>query len=303
MTRVATLAQHERNLAHILTAMERLNTGQLQISSGRKSENYTGIAHDARRLVNVEAAHVRTTQYIANNKLVDQRLQAMETSVSQIFDVMTQFKTLLVNGLNASNASDLAMPLQAQGFLDQITALLNVQDDGRHLFAGSRTDTRPVDQSFLPAAYTVPSGDGDAAAYYQGDTNRFSVRADENFSIEYGIHAGEQGFERAIRAADMIVKGGPGDRDTMEHALAVVNSALNDISDIRTRIGASRQALENVNHRHEDFLLFTEKTISDIENVDIPKIITQMTNDQTAVEASYTVLGRLSRLNLASFLR
>lgn len=303
MTRVANLAQHERNLSHILNAMDRLNTGQLQISSGRKSENYAGIARDARRLVNVEAAHIRTSQYIENNRLVDQRLQAMETSVSQIFDVLTQFKTLLINGLNASNATDLAMPLQAQGFLDQVTALLNVQDDGRHLFAGTRTDTRPMDQSLLPVSYTVPSADGDAAAYYQGDTTRLGVRADESFTIEYGVHAGEQGFERAIRAIDMIVKGGPGDRDTMEHALAVVTGALADVSDIRTRIGASRQALDNVNRRHEDFLLFAEKTIADIENVDIPKIITQMTNDQTAVEASYTVLGRLSRLNLASFLR
>lgn len=303
MTRVANFAQHERNLAHILNAMERLNEGQLQVSSGRKSESFAGIARETRQLVNVEASHIRITQYMENNKLVDQRLETMETSVAQIFDVLTQFKELLVNGLNANNATELAMPIQAQGFLDEITALLNVQDDGRYLFAGSRTDTQPVDQSALPASYTVPTADGEAAAYYQGDTEQFSVRADESFTVDYGANAGEQGFERTIRALDVIIKAAPGDRAAMEHALGIVNDALVDVSDIRTRIGTSRQALENVNRRHDDYLLFAEKKISDIEAVDVTKVITQMNADQIAVEASYTVIGRLSQLNLTSFLR
>ena len=92
MTRVANFAQHERNLAHILEAQRRLNEGQLQISSGKKSEHYSGVARDARRIVNLETAHIRTTQFISNNNLVDQRLQAMETNVSQVFELVTQYK-------------------------------------------------------------------------------------------------------------------------------------------------------------------------------------------------------------------
>jgi flagellar hook-associated protein 3 FlgL len=303
MTRIANLAQFERTQSHILTAMERLNDGQLKIASGRQSENYSGVARDSRRLINVESSHIRTTQYIENNSMVEQRLQKMETSISQIFDVLSQFKTLLINGLNASNASDLAMPVQAQSFLDEVTALLNVQEDGRYLFAGSRTDTRPVDLSALPGAYVVPTADGDSLTYYQGDTTLLSVRADETYTIGYGVHAGEEGFERAIRGLDLMVKSAPGDRDAMEHALDIVNAAITDVSDIRTRVGAARSALENVNQRHQDFLLFAEKTISDIENVDVTQVITQMNADQVAVEASFTVIARLAQLNLSSYLR
>ena len=70
MTRVANFAQHQRNLAHILDAQRRLNAGQLQISSGKKAQNYSGVARDVRRIVNVEAGHIRTTQFISNNKLI-----------------------------------------------------------------------------------------------------------------------------------------------------------------------------------------------------------------------------------------
>lgn len=303
MTRIATLAQHERNLAHILDAQRRLNTGQLQISSGKKAEHYSGVSTDARRIVNVETAHVRTTQFISNNNLVDQRLQTMETSVAQIFEVVTEFKTLLINALNADNSSDLAMQTQTQALLDEISALLNIEEDGRYLFSGTMTDVQPVDQSGLPLIYTIPTADGDALGYYAGDTTKLTVQADENFAVTYGAHAGELGFERAIRAMHMVTIGPPNDRATLEDALRVIDQAIDGVSDIRTQIGASRAALENVNKRLDDFLMFSEQTVSELENADITRIITTMNSDQIAVEASFAVISRLADLSLTRYLR
>lgn len=303
MTRVANLAQHQRNLAHILNAQARLTTGQIQISSGKVSPQYSGISRDARQLVNAEMSLARTAQFVTTNNTIDQRLQTMETNVSQIFNVLTEFKSLLVNGLNANNSDDLAMPTQAQAMLNQVTALLNVEEDGRYLFAGSRTDTAPVVQSGLPLNYIIPTSDGDANGYYVGDTVQFSVRADESFDLQYGINAGEQGFERVIRSLHMMVIGTPNSRPTMDDALKVVNQAIDSMADVRTRIGTVRATLSRINQMHEDFQLFTAKTISDIENVDITKVITNMAADQTAVEASFMTIARLSRLSLTNFLR
>jgi len=303
MDRVANFAQHQRNLAHILDAQKRLNDGQLQISSGKKSQHYSGVARDVRRIVNVEAGHVRTTQFISNNKLIDQRLQTMETNVSQVFELVTQFKTLVINALNADNSSDLAMPIQAQAMLDEVTALLNTEQDGRFLFAGTRTDTRPVDQAGLPAGYTIPTSNGDASGYYMGDSTKLTVQADENFNVSYGITADEVGFEQAIRAMHMVIIGPPNDRATLDDALNVIDQAIDGVSNIRTQIGASRAALENVNSRLDDFLLFTEQTISDLENTDITEVITNMNSDQVAVEASFAVISRLADLTLTRFLR
>ncbi len=303
MTRVANLAQHQRNLAHILNAQARMTTGQIQISSGKVSQQYSGISRDARQLVNAEMSLARTAQFVANNNTVDQRLQTMETNISQIFDVLTEYKSLLVNGLNANNAADLALPTQAQAMLNQVSALLNVEEDGRYLFAGSRTDTAPVVQSGLPVTYTIPTSDGDATGYYAGDTVQFSVRADESFDLQYGVNAGEQGFERVIRSLHMMVVGTPNSRPTMNDALKVVNEAIDSMADVRTRIGTVRATLIRINQMHEDFQLFTEKTISDIENVDITKTITNMAADQTAVEASFLTISRLSQLSLTNFLR
>lgn len=256
MTRVANYAQFQRNLAYILDAQRRLADGQIQISSGRKSDNYAGISRDARRLVSAEIAHLRTKQYVENNNLIERRLQKMETAVSQTFDIASDYKTLLVNALNSTNSSDLAMPIQAKQMLDQLTALLNVEDDGRFLFSGTMTDTEPVDQSGLPGLYTVPSSDGDANGYYKGDTTKLTVRVDKTFDVTYGVHAQEKGFERLMRSLHMIVIGPPNDRATIEDALKVVNQAVDSIPDLRTRIGTARATISDINQNHADFLLF-----------------------------------------------
>lgn len=301
-TRVANLAQYQRNISYILDTETRLNNAQLQLSSGQKSANYTGIAGDVRRLVNVQDSYVQSKQYTSTNSLTDQRLQIMESSVAQIFDVLTNYKSLLVNGLNAQNSADLAMPTQAQSMLDEIASLLNVQDDGRYLFSGSRTDTAPVDQSGLPAAYTIPSASGDAIGYYQGDSTTLSVQADVSYSIDYGINANESGFEEAIRSLHEVIIGTPNDKTTMQDALSIVSQALNDVSDIRTKIGAARSALQNVNSRLDQYQLYSEKTISDLQNVDVTETITRMNQDQTAIQASFMTLARLSQLTLTNFL-
>lgn len=302
MTRVANYAQFQRNLAHILEAQRRLADGQIQISSGRKSQNYAGIARDARRLVGAEIAHMRTSQYIENNNLIELRLQKMETTVSQTFDIASNYKTLLVNALNFNNSSELAMPIQAKQLMDQLTALLNVEDDGRFLFAGTMTNTEPVDQSGLPGSYTVPTSDGDANGYYKGDTTKLTVRVDKTFDVTYGVHAQEKGFERLMRSLHMIVIGPPNDRATLEDALKVVNQAIDTIPDLRTRIGTARATIEDVNQKHADFLLFSERIIGDAENADITEVITRMNADQLMVEASMMSLARMSQISLVRFL-
>ena len=242
-------------------------------------------------------------QYVENNQSVERRLQTMETNISQIFDVMTGYKTLLVDALNAQNSAVLNMTVRAQEMLNQISSLLNVAEDGRFLFAGSMTNVEPVDLTGLPATYVIPTANGASSGYYQGNSQVLSVRAGDNFDVNYGIAADALGFEQAIRALDVVVKGVPTDPTTLNHALAVASDALNNVANIRTQIGAVATTLDEVNRKHDEFMLFTEQTIGQIENVDIAEAISLMNVATVTLEASFMTLARLSQLTLLNFLR
>ncbi len=303
MTRVADIAQHARVLDFIGSSQSRVNELQTQIGSGYKSLEFVGISREAERLVPLEATHTRTTQYVKNNESVERRLQTMETNISQIFDVMSGYKTLLVNALNAQNSADLNMTVRAQEMLNQISSLLNVAEDGRFLFAGTMTNVQPVDLTSLPPTYVIPTANGASSAYYQGNSQVLSVRAGDNFDVTYGITADALGFEQAIRALDVVVKGVPTDPATLNHALAIASDALNNVANIRTQIAAVATTLDEVNTKHDEFMLFTEQTIGEIENVDIAEAISLMNVATVTLEASFMVLSRLSQLSLLNFLR
>ena len=303
MTRVADVAQNSRILGFIASTQSKVAVIQTQIGSGRKSQEYKGISRDAERLVSLEAVHLRTNQYVENNQNVERRLRTMESNVSQIFDVMSQYKTLLVDGLNAQNAADLNMTVRAQEMLNQIASLLNVEEEGRYLFAGSRTDTQPVDLTGLPPTYVIPTNDGDSAGYYQGNSQVLSVRAADSFDVNYGITADALGFEQAIRALHVVVTGVPTDPTTLNHALAVATDALTNIANTRTQIGAVRNTLDDLNEKHNEYLLFTEQTIGEIENVDLAEAVTRLNDASVALDASFLSVSKLSQLTLLNFLR
>lgn len=324
MTRISDLALHQLTLAQTLGTQKRVADLQIQVSSGLRAQRYTGIASDAHRLVSLQASQSRTAQYVKSNQIVDSRLTAMENNVSQVFDSATQFRTLLLNALNNSNGDDLQIAAEAGNFRQQVANLLNVQVDGRYLFAGSRTDVKPVELDgwspppnlIPPLTLPLPQV---ASDYYQGDAVQHTAEVDADLTVTYGITADEDAFEYVLRAMQYVeTAGAPPNRDALESALALVNTALGtetpnaargaapiqrDLADLRSLIGTSRRAIEEANTRHEEFTLHLEQNIGDIQSVDVAKALTELSSQQTQLEASYTMLSRLSQLSLLNFLK
>jgi len=149
MTRVATFAVQQLSLSHTTAAQSRNQDLQIQVSSGEKSRNYTGIASDTRQLIDVETIRVQALQFSRNIETADRRLESMESATAQAFDIASDLRTLLLTAVSGDNADDLVLQEQARNMLEQVSGLLNSDLDGRYLFSGSRTDTAPVDLDSL----------------------------------------------------------------------------------------------------------------------------------------------------------
>ncbi len=149
MIRFASFGTNTLAQSYMLTTQTRLFETQLQIVSGKVSSNYGGIAIDSRRLVNLENAVSEVTGFIKNIDVTESRLQLMESTVAGAFDVASRFRDLLVNALNIENASVITLNQRAEDMLQELTTGLNVKQDNRYLFSGSRIDTAPIDISAL----------------------------------------------------------------------------------------------------------------------------------------------------------
>lgn len=320
MTRIATFATSQLTLTRTLETQRQLVDLQVQVSTGKKSQNYAAIVTDSFRLISLESSQARTAQYQSNIDQVDKRLEVMETSVGQVFDVAGRFKTMLQSALNGDGVNQVDTAQEAATARAQVAGLLNVQYGDRYLFAGTRTGTKPVelDGWTLPAMPLTPPLATIEADYYRGDDVQLSVEADKDLNVSYGITADEPAFEYVLRAMHYVETAGtPADREVLETALALVNSAMGtnagdaalgaetlgrDLADLRAQIGTTRKTLQDTESRLSEFSLYLDQSIGDIENVDVAAAISELAIRQTQLEASYMTLSRLSKLSLAQYL-
>jgi flagellar hook-associated protein 3 FlgL len=158
------------------------------------------------------------------------------------------------------------------------------------------TQVRPDDTGY----------DSSNPSYYRGAKDTLSVRIADDMTVDYGITADDPAFEKLIRALYTVKNANvtPGNIDsaTLETALGLAVESIVELPVIVSEVGASRLTFQNFKNRHEDFLVFTQETVSQIENVDIAEAVARLSSEQLLLEASYTLIAQLRQLSLANFL-
>lgn len=305
MTRVTDLSAQNASLALLRQTTARIDKTVIQVSSGRVSETYAGISRDAARVVNLQTDQARASQYASDNKLIGTKLTTMESKVASLVDLATSVRTQLVAALGSTNPGSAGIQTTAGGALETVAATLNSQLDGKSLFAGSRTDTLPVDLSGRPAD-GVFAGDA-AATYYKGDDKPAQATVADGQTLTYGIGADDPAFASLIQGLQMAKaangNAADGGASQLQAALDLVNKALETLPDVRSRIGASQNVVDAATTRHTTFVTFATQAVGDIQNVDAAQALTQLSSDQAVLQASYAAIGRLTSLSIIDYLK
>jgi flagellar hook-associated protein 3 FlgL len=316
MIRIGSFAAQNLTLAKNMETQARLHEKHLQVSTGFKAQRYDGIAPDARRLEGLETKHAKLGSYTKAVDRTDQRLAEMENAVGQLQDIASNFRTLLLQAGSADNLASSNVQSDAEQMLKQVESILNTDYEGRYLFAGSATDTPPINLSdgggpmyFLPPTAGDPSiSNGD---YYEGNGQVLSVQADRDLEVDYGVTAepgNDSGFDQLIQSLGRIARpDAPLDNPEIEAALGQLSNepdgAIARLADTRADLGSTRAVLETTRQRLEDTRLVVEEDLTDIEQVDMARAMTELSSHQNTLESSYAVTARMSRLSLLDFLR
>jgi flagellar hook-associated protein 3 FlgL len=271
---------------------------QRQITSGQKSNVYSGISDDTGRLLKIERTLTATEQYKSNITVVRARLQTSEVQLSSMMDNAIKFKSTLTQALNNGNASLMALAQQSDQLMTQTANLLNTSQSGVYLFSGGRTTTPPVDLLQFNAAANATSLD---AGYYQGDQDAPQARIDEDFLITYGVKADDEAFEKYFRAM-RLVKANETDPTTLRAAMDLMDQAITRLNTVTSTIGAASNALDVSEKRHNDNLVVLKETVGSIEDTNILEASSKLSQEELQLQASYSVIARLSRLSIINYL-
>ena len=311
VSRVTNLSSQKLIGSLILKSQDRINEAQVKLATQQKSQDYLGIAEDAKRLVTVESSVRRIEQFEQDNKFVKMRMQSMMHSMDGLSDIISDVKALLREILDDGNLPPgMDKDEIAELKMDEISMFLNTKINGRFLFAGTKTDTKPIQEGNLASAPTF-NADGvtttaEPAFYYKGDDGQVKARIDEGVELEYGINANDSGFEKLIRSLRIIKSTSLTDANAngkFLHTLDLINQASDEITAVELKTGIRFKQLDNVNNNLENTKAVLQGVVTDIERADTFETVAELNQVQTQLEASYTTAVRVSNLSLANFLR
>lgn len=296
--RVATFALSDSMIDAALKQQAKLAEKQLQSSSGLVSQDYGGLGATSQKVIDWQVAASRSKSYQDAASSADDRVQVMYSTTGSIVDLLTSFKSDLTAALSANGSDSENLQNSASSSLSDLASLLNTQYGGRYLFAGSNTETAPVDLT----GYAATSSTTSDTSYYQGNDDISSVRVSGSRVISYGVTANDSAFEQGMRAISMIANGSSLDSDTISSALDLATQALDAVTGVQTRLSLSSAQLERAGNVQADFQDAVNNASSSLTDVDIAAVTAQISTYQSQLEASYSAIAKIQSLSLVQYL-
>lgn len=137
--------------------------------------------------------------------------------------------------------------------------------------------------------------------YYQGDQKNLSARVDEEYSVKYGVRADDPAFASLI--AGLRIVSTSTDEDSLRIAMGHINFAIENLPNVTSKIGIDTKNVETIESQHEDFKVFANNAVSNIENVDVPLTLAELEQYNTALQASFLTISKSADLSLVNYLR
>ncbi len=312
MVRVSSFGQQQVLIRSIMDNQQQVFNDQRQISTGKKTDEYRGLAGETSTVLGSRSFKARVDTYQQSIKTIKGKLDANDVQVGGVITAMEKLKETMQTTL-ANN--------QAEGFtefLDQtfqfVKSSLNTNFDGTYLFSGAETGTKPVNVNNLAELKTLD----DAALTSVSDafdnaSIAFEAKIADGVNLEFGVLASDVGEDIFQQMLDLynfnVGAGGPingeitdAQRTFLQGQLAGLEASIDKVRQVQVSNGLNNGRLEVIEDQHKDTAVFLETFIADLEDVDIAEAVTRLNNDQVALEASYRAIGSLSNLSLLRFL-
>jgi flagellin-like hook-associated protein FlgL len=168
MDGISTYGTNNYNTQQILQTQKSMQETQQQVTSGKVSTNYAGIASSSQQTIQFENETTMLDNFATTNTVANLRLTSMSTSITAINTTITNFRNQLQDFANTGKTDLTSVNQMQQNAFNALKAMesyLNADVNGTYVFGGDKTETSPVDvgvQSFA-----------DFQSLYNGSTTEF----------------------------------------------------------------------------------------------------------------------------------
>lgn len=296
-TTFASVARESENA--IEAAGKRLAHFQKQVASGRRISSPSDDPDAAMRAVSARGEQAVLERYSQAAVTTSARLTVIDSTLTGIVDTLSRAQVAAASaaGTSVSAAQRAAAARDLTGLRDALFEDLNLSYQGTRIFSGSATTTAPF----------TKDGAGVVSAY-AGTGTEVTVDVDRGRSVAVTFDGSRitQGsdatdvfavFESTIAAAEA------GDHAGLMDGIAALKRAFVRATSLQGEVGNALHAIE----MNEDRLRVQQETtaarISTLEDADMTKAISGMTQADTSYRAALGASATALRVSLLDYLR
>jgi flagellar hook-associated protein 3 FlgL len=310
INRVATSQQNTYFLNQLQAAGSRLDQTQQQIASGKVADTYAGFGDRAQVLQATITAHARNDAYATATTMAVSQTDLQDAQLTKLSELAAQLKKTVSDTVAANDPRTLMA--QIESIFSQATTILNSKDaNGDYIYAGGKTDTAPVSVSTLDDLVALPAVSG---AFTNG-TAKKSVQVADGQAITFGVLASDvaTGLMQALKDIAAFDAGGSGNFDGSESLSSAQNSFLTghiaiagtvaqDLTTVTARNGGLFKQLENAQGQQDSMKTLYGGFIEKVQETNMAEAATQLSLNQTALQAALQVTATLNQLSLLNYL-
>ncbi len=264
---------------------------QQQVSTGYRVNQMSDDPLAGQTVLRTSSAQRALTQFGRSVSSVRTRLNAEESTVNQIGDILSRAKELATGqvGSNGNAQSRAAAAAEVSALYDQVVSLGNLKIGDEHLFGGTAVSAAP----FQPDGTYVGTAASRQAEIADGVVVS-TVHSGQELLVDSGVLSSLKALRDSLAANDT-----PGIQASMTQLDGAISYNQTNLAEV----GARSNRLDSADSARNDLNSALTQQQSAARDTDMPTAITRLATIQASLQAALMAASKILNTNLTQYLQ
>lgn len=275
-----------------------------QITSGIRVNQASDDPSDIGAILNYQNQVVQIQQVQSNLDLANTQASAADTALSSATTLFNQLTSIATEGASSttSAATRTTLGQQVQSIEQQLVGLANTSVQGAYIFGGDDPSTSPYAYSASGGVVQINTASNTTTIQdINGQTIIPSMTAQQIFDARNanGTPATGNIFQAASALGQALLND---DQAGLQTAVTSLNAASVQLGQATSFYGNTEDWIQNATSTASSTITNVQTSVSNLRDTDIAAAATQLTTEQTAMQAALEAHSSLSVKSLFDYM-